>query len=179
LRHFNTVTFNYAVIQLNRLNWRDFEGRANPVACALMTKMQMKKGERADVKLAALTNLTVLDLDPARTRLVSAFVDTYLSLDEQEQAKFERELRKLEPPRQEEVMELTTSWKREGIREGERKVVLKLLTRRFGTLQPEEEKQIAKLDTEKLEQLAQDFLDFKDREELTDWLNRCATKQAK
>jgi hypothetical protein len=33
--------FSYRVIQLNRLNWRDFIRRTNPVAAALMAKMRI------------------------------------------------------------------------------------------------------------------------------------------
>ena len=33
------LDFTYRVIQLNRLNWRDFVRRPNPVASALMAKM--------------------------------------------------------------------------------------------------------------------------------------------
>ncbi len=176
-----TVTFNYVVIQLNRLDWRDFEEQPNPVACALMAKMRMAKTERAEVKLAALSKLTELELNPAQTNIISAFVDTYLSLNEQEQSEFEQKLAQIEPTKKEDVMELTTSWKEqgsaEGLREGERKLVIKLLRRRFGSLSEGEEAQIGYLNTEKLEELAQDLLDFKSRDELVSWLNQAALNQ--
>jgi hypothetical protein len=35
----SVLEFSYRVIQLNRLNWRDFMRRQNPVASALMAKM--------------------------------------------------------------------------------------------------------------------------------------------
>jgi hypothetical protein len=44
------LEFNYRVIQLNRLNWRDFVNQPNPIASALMSKMQMDIQERPTVK---------------------------------------------------------------------------------------------------------------------------------
>src|SRR4051794_37662912 len=35
------LVFRFTVIQLNRLNWRDFVNRPNPVAVALMAKMRI------------------------------------------------------------------------------------------------------------------------------------------
>lgn len=83
------LTFNYRVIQLNRLSWRDFVRRSNPVASALMTRMEIALGDRPRVKLECLRLLATLRLDPARMQLISGFVDTYLRLNEQEQAVFQ------------------------------------------------------------------------------------------
>jgi hypothetical protein len=172
----NTVTFNYVTIQLNRLDWQDFVDKANPVACAFLSKMQMDKTERAEVKLTALSKLTELGLNPAQSRLISGFVDTYLPLNATEQAEFEQKLTEIEQDKKEEVMELVTSWMIEGmakgIKEGEKRVLLKQLNHRFGELSTQEEVGIDSLSEEQLVQLAQDSLDFKSREELVGWLNR-------
>ncbi|MBC6476771.1 MAG: hypothetical protein GDA56_02155 [Hormoscilla sp. GM7CHS1pb] len=71
------LQFNYKVIQLNRLNWRDFMRQKNPVATALMTKMRIDKDDRWRVKLECLRLLATLKLDPAKTRLISGFIDSY------------------------------------------------------------------------------------------------------
>jgi hypothetical protein len=47
------LIYTYRVIQLNRLNWRDFLRHRNPVAVALMTKMRIEKRDRPRVKLDA------------------------------------------------------------------------------------------------------------------------------
>ena len=75
------LDFRYRVIQLQRLPWRRFLQRSNPVACALMSKMRMAPAERPRVKLECLRLLTTLRLDPARVRLISGFIDTYLRLN--------------------------------------------------------------------------------------------------
>ena len=78
------LAFRYRTIQLNRLSWRDFLERENPVAAALMAKMRIATKDRPKVKAACLRLLATLRLDPARMRLISGFVDTYLRLDAEE-----------------------------------------------------------------------------------------------
>ena len=48
------LEFNYSVIQLNRLNWRDFLRHQNPVASALMAKMNIAPEDRPRVKVECL-----------------------------------------------------------------------------------------------------------------------------
>jgi hypothetical protein len=76
------LQFNFASIQLNRLNWRDYLEQQNPVAAALMSKMRIAPADRPKVKAECLRMLATLRLNPARTRLISQFVDTYLRLTE-------------------------------------------------------------------------------------------------
>ena len=40
------LKFNYAVVQLNQLSWRDFMQQPNPVAAALMSKMAIATKDR-------------------------------------------------------------------------------------------------------------------------------------
>jgi len=112
------MEFRYDVIQLNRLNWRDFVKRSNPVAAALMAKMNIAPGDRARVKLECLRLLVKLKLDRARMKLISGFVDSYLKLDGEERAEFDAGVKSLRFEEKEEVMEIVTSWMEEGIRKG-------------------------------------------------------------
>jgi hypothetical protein len=86
------VEFNFCSIQLNRLNWRDYLHQQNPVAAALMAKMRIALRDRPKVKAECLRLLATLQLDPARTRLLSGFVDTYLRLNRQEEGVFQAEV---------------------------------------------------------------------------------------
>ena len=61
------------------MNWRDYLRRANPVASALMARMGMALEERPWVKLECLRLLATIRLNPARMRLISGFVATYLA----------------------------------------------------------------------------------------------------
>jgi hypothetical protein len=44
------LEFQFAAIQLNRLSWRDFIAQHNPVAAALMAKMNIAVSERPQVR---------------------------------------------------------------------------------------------------------------------------------
>lgn len=112
------MEFNYDVIQLNQLGWRDFISRPNPVAAALMSKMNIAYKDRTRVKLECLRLLTTLKLDKARLKLIYGFVDTYLQLNAQEQAEFDSRAKTLGIGETEEVMEIVTSWMRQGIKQG-------------------------------------------------------------
>ena len=115
---FSVLQFNYRVIQLNRLHWRDFLVRPNPVATALMAKMNIAPEDRPKVKAQCLRLLVTLKLDPARMQLISGFVDTYLKLTPEEETAFTIEIGDILPQEQEQVMEIVTSWMERGIEQG-------------------------------------------------------------
>jgi predicted transposase YdaD len=81
-----------------------------------MSKMKIAKKDRPKVKAECLRLLLTLRLDPAKTRLVSKFVDTYLRLDLREEKTFQAEIDKLEPAQKEGIMETLTSWEERGMR---------------------------------------------------------------
>ncbi|OSO89826.1 hypothetical protein B7O87_11855 [Cylindrospermopsis raciborskii CENA303] len=51
-------------------------------------------------------------------QMISGFVDTYLDLSPLEEIEFEEEIRKFSQPIQEGVMQITTSWMRQGLEQG-------------------------------------------------------------
>ncbi|MFM6370694.1 MAG: Rpn family recombination-promoting nuclease/putative transposase [Dolichospermum sp.] len=112
------LKFNYQVIQLNQLNWRDFLNRKNPIASALMSKMNIAPADRAKVKAECLRLLVTLKLNPAKMQLISGFIDTYLRLNKIEEQKFAAEIGSLIPSEKEEVMQIVTSWMEQGIEQG-------------------------------------------------------------
>lgn len=173
------LQFDYDVIQLNRLSWKNYLDRPNPVASALMAKMQIAPEDRVKVKIACLKMLVGLDLDPARTQLISGFVDTYLELEEEEKQEFQIELNKIIPPEKEEIMNIMTSWKREGIQEGIKEgiqegratLLIEMLNYRLGQLAPEVESRIKELPGPKIEELAKALFDFTQMPDLINWLD--------
>jgi predicted transposase YdaD len=175
--------FRYRVIQLSRLNWRDFVRQANPVASALMARMGMAVEDRPRVKLECLRLLATLRLDKARLRLISGFIDSYLRLSQPEGLIFTQEAASLlSATEQSKVMELTTSWKEEGMEIGrqegrqeglqrEQQFILRLLKRRFGDLAPELESAIGQLPVDRLEELGEAYVDFPSIADLKRWLS--------
>jgi hypothetical protein len=82
--------------------------------------MKIDSADRPRVKVECLRLLATLWLDPARTRLISGFVDTYLRLTMQEEQVFQGEVGTLEATEREGIMQIVTSWMEQGIAEGER-----------------------------------------------------------
>ena len=167
----DVLTFRFRVVQLNRLAWRDFVERTNPIAAALMAKMRMEPNERPWAKLACLDSLGKLQLDPARRALISGFVDTYLRLTMEEQKVFDGELSKIEPERQERVMEIVTSWMEQGVKQGKLDLVLRILRKRLGLVDAQIEARIAELSVGQIEALGEASLDFTRMADLTSWLD--------
>ncbi len=139
------LEFQFAAIQLNRLSWRDFLTQHNPVAAALMAKMNIAVSERPQVKAECLRLLTTLKLDPARMQLISGFVDTYLRLDDTEKQVFQAVISTMGLDEREEVMQIVTSWQQEGVEIERKETISTLLKVRFGNLDSELEAIIPQL----------------------------------
>jgi predicted transposase/invertase (TIGR01784 family) len=176
------LEFSFEAIQLNRLNWRDYINQLNPVAAALMAKMKIAKKDRPKVKAECLRLLVTLKLDPAKTRLVSKFVDTYLRLNQQEERVFQSEIGKMETTQQEQIMQVTTSWEEIGIEKGieqgieqgiereRRSLVLRQLNQKLGSLPTALTETISARPPAQLEILAIALLNFTTVADLETWL---------
>jgi hypothetical protein len=169
------LNFDYDIVQLNRLNWRDFLQQKNPVAAALMAKMKIDQRDRPQVKAECLRLLVTLKLDPARMQLISGFVDTYLNLDPQEESLFQSQLSTMELQEQEQIMQLTTSWEQKGILIGRQEeklaITLRLLNRKLGSLPDAISTQIKSLEPNQLDTLTEDLLNFNSLDDLQTWLS--------
>src|SRR4029079_12714305 len=78
--NWKVLDFRYHAIQLNRLNWRDYLKKPNPVASALMVKMKIAPVDRPRVKFECLRMMVKLKLDKARSTLIWTFMEKYLQL---------------------------------------------------------------------------------------------------
>lgn len=192
------LNFRYETVQLNRLKWRSFLRTDNPVAGALMAKMQIAKRDRPKVKAACLAMLGGLPLNDAQKRMLSAFVNTYLRLDANEEQAYRREVGKLGPEEEKKVSVLDVieaqlkqeamqkglqqgiaeglqqginEGLQQGLQQGEARFALRTLTKRFGPLTPEVQEQINSLSAEALEALAEQLLSFTDTGQIQAWLN--------
>ena len=165
------MDFNFLTIQLNRLDWREFLTQPNPVAAALMAKMEIDPADRPRVKVECLRMIASLKLDKARTFLISGFIDNYLRLNPIEEQQFRVEVDKIKlPTERENVMEITTSWMEQGQESATRGLVIKLLTRKFGNLSPELLARVNSLSIDRVEVLVEDLLDFTSVGDLERWL---------
>ena len=126
-----------------------------------------------------------LQLDDARSEMITGFVDSYLRLNAAQEKIFEAELDKLIPPEaKEKIMEVLTSHEKRGIakgkreglvegkREGEADIVIRLLSRKVGQLPDELEARIRKLSNVKVESLADNLFDLSSLADLETWLEQ-------
>lgn len=122
--------------------------------------------------------LATLRLDPARTRLISGFLDTYLRLTAREQKLFESQIESVPDQEKGNVMEIVTSWMEEGIekgralerREATARIVQRQLARRCGPVPSELTALVSALPVDALDRLAEELLDFSTLADLERWL---------
>ena len=135
-----------------------------------MAKMQIEPVDRPKVKAECLRVLVTLKLDPARTQLISGFIDTYLRLDESEKRVFASEIDKLEMEVRENVMQIMTSWTEQGKELATRALILRLLDRKVGGVPESLEARVKGLSLADLEALGEALLDFAGVADLEQWL---------
>ena len=118
--------------------------------------------------------LITLRLNPAKMPLISGFIDTYLNLNPVEERQFQEEISTFSQPVQEGVMQITTSWMRQGIEQGierEKTLILRQLKRKLGEINPSLETKIMELSIDDVEVLGEALFDFSTVEDLINWLN--------
>jgi hypothetical protein len=139
-----------------------------------MAKMSIAEKERAKVKAECLRLLITLRLNPAKMQLISGFIDTYLNLNPVEEIQFQEEISTFSQPVQEGVMQITTSWMRQGIEQGierEKTLILRQLKRKLGEINLSLETKIMQLSIDDVEVLGEALFDFSTVEDLINWLN--------
>ncbi len=191
---FEVLRYNFRVVQVNQYHWRDFLKHENPVAAALMAKMQMTPQERKQVKFECLRLMLTLKLDPARMQMIAGFVDTYLRLEPRDERWVEKKIINLDPETREKFMEVITHWEERALEKGKQQglqqgleqgleqgsqqealaLALRLLNRRFKKLSRRIERRLESLTVTQLEDLCEAVLDFNNLLELRQWLARQA-----
>ncbi|WP_369816897.1 DUF4351 domain-containing protein [Salinicoccus sp. YB14-2] len=123
----NVLEFNFLTVELNKLNWRNFIHRDNPLAGTLMSKMDYNDVDKIEIKKEFLRILVRSELDAAHNHELTTFFETYLKLTNEEENKLQEEVTQLNPEEEAKVMELMTSYERKGMEKGIKKVALNLL----------------------------------------------------
>jgi|GEM_PF-899199 len=145
-----------------------------------MSRMNIAKQDRRRVKYECLRLMSRLNLDPAKMKLISGFIDTYLRLSPEEENLLKAEIATMEPTQQEVIMEIVTSWmeeglqqgRQQGIQQGELAIIQRQLIRRIGGVTPQLQERLRLLSLTELEDLAEALLDFSTEEDLLSWLQQ-------
>jgi hypothetical protein len=172
------VSFWYHVVQLNRLEWRRYLRRREPLALALLARMGVQPQERVKVKLWCLRRLARLSLDREQTSLLWTFVETYLPLEAAEQVAFREAVEQLPRMKKEKTMQWPNQWIEEGMAQGvaqgmargQAQFALRLLRRKFGDLPADLVAAIEALPADRLGDLAEALLDFHTIEDAREWV---------
>ena len=167
------VRFEFHLIKLKHLDYRQFLESNNPLAYALMAKMDYNRKRRVRLKADFLRLILACPVDPARRSLLVEFVETYLPLAGREQTEFHQLVRSGQE--YVEVEQMITTYekkgkkegKKEGKQEGKQEDLILLLEKKFGKLSAALRRKVRQIESpEKLKSLLLAVLDAKTLEEL-------------
>lgn len=133
------VRFDFHLIKLKNLDYKQFLRSNNPLAFALMAKMSYDARQRVRLKADFLRLILGVERNDARRNMLLEYVDTYMTLDEPEQAEF-NELVHAEAKYEEVLMQMTREERLEkrgelrGQLDGLRQSLKRILTKKFGPL---------------------------------------------
>ncbi len=175
------LEFDFDVIDLARLDARQFVRSGNPAALALAARMRSDQAEQLDLMRDFIVSLASAPVGTDEKRLVAAFYSTYHPMSVEEALKLNKELAILKPEAmREDAIRLTNPFielgKAEGLKKGRRlgaeALVLRLLNRRLGVLSAAQRKAIRELTLPKIEALGESLLEFKSPDDLSSWLKQ-------
>ncbi len=141
--------------------------------------MAYNKKEKVQVKIEFLRMMLRLQVDSAKESLILSFFDYYLELDEQEEEEVLEILRRSKLQEDVKIMEMIPYWERkgiekgreQGIEEGKKSLLVRLLQKRFGSIPKEIEEAIEKTSYDRLEKMEDVLFDIQNIDEVKKWLN--------
>ncbi len=185
------LTFDFPVIELARLDARDYVRKENAAALALAARMKFHREEQEGLILDFAATLGKSEVCREAADRAIRYFFAYQQLDERKALKLGEEMGKLSPVmiREKELDRwnpFVLIGERRGIREGVRKgrqsegtaLVLRQLRRRLGPLPLARRRAIEKLSLPKIEALGEALLDFDSPDDLDRWLQRNTAQAA-
>jgi hypothetical protein len=172
------IQFDFPVVKLldYGANWSDLENNPNPFALVVMAHLKAKETrsddqERKAWKFSLTRRLYEQGYERQDILNLYRFIDWLLVLLEGLEREFQEDLQRFEQERQ---MQYVTSIERMAMQEGSkqeaRSLVLRLLTRRVGSVPEFLQTQIEALSLAQLEDLGEALLEFSRPEDLESWL---------
>jgi hypothetical protein len=167
LPHKIILDFTYLPVQLNRLNWRDYVRKSNPMACALMSRMRVSPEERVRVKSESLRLLSTLELEPSSRRMIARYIHAYLPLSAEDEKKIRW---KVDVPDTEADDDTAAGEVDHCVRMGKVDLILRQLSCRTGVPPGRIAGQIEKMTSNELDDLGEALLSFSHPAEIEGWL---------
>lgn len=152
--------FTYTAVGLPDMQADDYLERDSPLASALSALMRVSQQGKSVQKYQSLQKIAGSGLDEARKALLANIVETYLKLTATEKTDFEQMIAR---PEAEEIREMISVYEERGIEKGivagQRRVLLHLLTTKFGKLPKKIRQQVEAIESsEALDALSERIL---------------------
>ena len=185
------LTFDFPVIDLARLDARDYVRKGNTAALALAARMRFQQEELEGLILDFAATLANSPVGKEAANRAIRYFFAYRQLEDRKALTVEEEMgRLISAMISERALDRLNPFVRmgekRGIREGVRKgrqvgesaLVLRQLRRRLGALPEPRRRAVEKLSLPKIEALGEALLDFRSPEDLTRWLQKNAPPAA-
>ncbi len=141
------LTFEYAAVGLPELKAEDYIESDNPLAPALSALMQPLSLGRAAQKLVSLQQVISSGVDEARQVLLTNLIETYLTLNTDEESEYESLVSQSE---ESEVAEMVDLFEERVMVKKARNVLLKQMRVKFGELPEQAEIKVRSITNEEL-----------------------------
>ena len=169
--------FDYDIVVLEQMLAWEHVRATNPAALALTGGMKVEDDRKAELAVSFLESLAGITLSLEEQEVIAAFFFGHLRLDAEQKLQMHEQLARLEPERKEKIMTHINPFVEIGIEkgrlQGEIGLVLRLLRRRFGMLDAEDEAMVKSLPVEQVEDLGDALLGFQCLQDLSSWLAKC------
>jgi len=164
--HHSYLNFRYLACALAELPFERYRYSDNIVVRLNLPNMMYRREQRVEVYAHAVRGLTTLEPDPEKQLKYLEFIDIYSGLDDNELTRYQQEYPEeaetmttfaerfiqqgKQEGRQEGRQEGKQEGRQEGRREGEARILIRLLTRRFGEVPEAVERRIKSADADTL-----------------------------
>jgi hypothetical protein len=182
---------DFPVIELARLDARDYVRKENPAALALAARMRFPQGKQENLLVDFAAALGKSPVGRASADRAIRYFFVYQQLEQNQGLKVRQMVSKLSSVMiNEKALDRFNPFvligERRGIRRGVRQgrqsegtaLVLRQLRRRLGALPEPRRRAVEKLSLPKIEALGEALLDFRSPEDLTRWLQKNAPPAA-
>ena len=156
------LTFDYLSCNLKDIPYERWQHSDNLVARLNLPNMRYPAGQKLEVCSQAYDSLLALEQDSDRRAKYLQFIDFYAGLNDNELNQMQLKYLKDKPN----MAGFAQHFRQEGLQEGERTVLERLLQRRFGTLSPEITEKLSVASSVDLENWAENVLDAKTLDEV-------------
>ena len=168
--HYTYLDFTYVSCELARLDAELWLESNNLVARLNLPNMNWPPERKLEIYASAVRGLQEMEPDLDKQVKYLDFIDIYTALDNNEmheyQERYPQETSKMSGLRERWVSEGMEQGLEQGIEQGERGLLYRLLTRRFGPLDPQTETRLQQASADDLERWADNILEARTLEEV-------------